>query len=85
MWSVTVCLLGLRGVDRELDRDLPVLSGRVVVLDQGRVEDAVLRAGREVAQVFALVGDERGDEDQADDVRGAASGVADDRAASSRR
>jgi len=61
-------LFGLGWVDRELDRGLPARSGRIVVLDQGRVEDAVLRAGRQVAQVLALVGGEGGDEDQADDV-----------------
>jgi hypothetical protein len=51
------------------------------VLNQGRAENAVLGAVLDVSQVFALRGSEGRDEDQADDVRGAGGGVADDRSA----
>src|SRR6266516_4523246 len=68
-------LLEQRRVDRELDRGLSVLSGRIVVLDQGRVQDAVLGVSRDISQVFALIWGEGGDEDQADNVRGAGGGV----------
>jgi hypothetical protein len=70
-----------RRVDPELDRGLAVPPGGIVVRDQGRVQDAVFGLGRDLAQAFAFIGGEGGDEDQADDVRGAGRGVADDRAA----
>src|SRR5580700_4426803 len=50
-------------------------SGRILVLHQGRAEDAVLGAALDIVQVFALFGSEGGDVDQADDVRGAGRGV----------
>jgi hypothetical protein len=52
-----------------------------VVLDQGRIQHAVLRAVLDLAQGFAFVGGEGGDEDQADHIGGAGGGVGDDRAA----
>jgi hypothetical protein len=58
----------------------PCSSG-ILVLDQDRPQDAVLRAALDVAQVLPLLGGERGDKDQADDVRGTGGGVGDDRAA----
>src|ERR1043165_9498574 len=70
-----------RRVDPELDRGLAVPPGGIVVLDQGRVQDAVFGLGRDLAQAFAFIGGDGGNEDQADDVRGAGRGVADDRAA----
>src|SRR6185312_16868601 len=69
------------GVDRELGRGPAVRAGRVLVRDQGRVQDAVLGGRRHLAQALALIGGERRDEDQAGHVRGAGGGVGDDRTA----
>jgi hypothetical protein len=55
--------------------------GRIGVLDQGRVQDAVLGAVFDIAQVLAFIGGEGRYVDQADDVRGAGRGIGDDRAA----
>src|SRR6478672_134736 len=70
-----------RRVDRELDRSLPLVSGRVGVLDQGRVQNAVLRPVFDTSQVFALIRGEGGHVDQANDVRGAGRSVGDHGAA----
>ena len=56
------------GVDRELGRGLPAGPGRVLVLDQGGVQDAVLGAAFDVAQGFAFIGGEGGDDGEASSV-----------------
>jgi hypothetical protein len=52
-----------RRVDRKLHRRLRVVPGRILALDQGRVEDAVVRLALDVRQPFAFVWDEAGDVD----------------------
>jgi hypothetical protein len=66
-------------VDGELCRRLGVLTGRILALDQGRVEDAVLGVGLDLSQAFAFVGGEGGDKDQANDACGGGGGVGDNR------
>jgi hypothetical protein len=57
------------------------VSGRIVPLDQGRIEDAVLRTIFDFSQGFTFIRREGRNEHQADDVRGVGGGVADDRTA----
>jgi hypothetical protein len=68
-------------IHRELYGRLPALPRRVLKLDQGCVQDAVLRGAFNTCQGFALVRGEGGDVDQADDVVGVGGGVGEHRAA----
>jgi hypothetical protein len=58
----------LARVDGELPDGLRVRPGRVLLLDQRRVQDAVGGAVLDLEELLTLVGGERGDVDEADDV-----------------
>jgi hypothetical protein len=57
------------------------VPGRVLQLEQGGIQDAVLGVTFDVPEGLAFVGGEGGDVDQADDVAGVGCGVGDDRTA----
>jgi hypothetical protein len=71
----------LRRIDRELDGRLRAVSVRIVERDECRHQDAVPGGRLHLGETLTILRGERGDEDEADDVRGSGRGVRDHRAA----
>src|SRR5207248_351883 len=66
------------GVDGEFHRGLGAVTGRVLQLEQGGIQDAVRGVAFDVREGLAFVWGEGGDVDQADHVAGVGRGVGDD-------